>query len=79
MTARAGDRIVMIGPCGGGYGDPMARDPAQVLEDVRDGLISVETAQRDYGVAITDSMTVDAAATGTARQAGQAGQEGNPS
>ena len=82
MTARAGDRIVMIGPCGGGYGDPMARDPAQVLEDVRDGLISVETAQRDYGVAITGSMTVDAAATGTARQAGQAGQagqEGKPS
>ena len=54
----------------------MARDPAQVLEDVRDGLISVGTAQRDYGVAITDSMTVDAAATGTARQAGL---EGKPS
>ena len=50
MTARAGDRIVMIGPCGGGYGDPMARDPAQVLEDVRDGLISAENrAARLWG------------------------------
>ena len=53
----------------------MARDPALVLEDVRDGLISVETALRDYGVAIAGaiagSMTVDVAATGAARQAGQ--------
>ncbi len=74
MTARAGDRIVMIGPCGGGYGDPMARDPALVLEDVRDGLISPETALRDYGVAIAESMTLDAPATEAARQAGREGQ-----
>ena len=75
MTTKAGDRIVMIGPCGGGYGDPFSRDPAQVLEDVRDGLISVERAHRDYGVVITDSITVDAAATEATRRSKQEGRQ----
>jgi N-methylhydantoinase B len=29
------------------------RDPQAVLDDVRDGLVSIEAAARDYGVAIT--------------------------
>lgn len=39
-------------PGGGGYGDPRARDPQRVLEDVINGYISLEAAARDYGVAI---------------------------
>ena len=70
MAARAGDRIVMIGPCGGGYGAAFAREPARVLADVLDGLISVERAGSDYGVAITAAMTVDEAATAALRRAG---------
>ncbi len=35
VVAKTGDRVVRIGPCGGGYGDPLERDPQQVLEDVR--------------------------------------------
>jgi N-methylhydantoinase B len=40
---------------GGGWGDPLTRDPAWVLEDVRDGYVTVEGAQRDYGVVIVAS------------------------
>jgi N-methylhydantoinase B len=42
---------VWIGlPGGGGYGDPLARDPAVVLADVQAGLVSPERAASDYGV-----------------------------
>ncbi len=37
---------------GGGYGDPLERDPDGVLEDVLDRYISLESAGRDYGVVI---------------------------
>jgi N-methylhydantoinase B len=37
---------------GGGYGDPFERPAAQVLAEVRDGLLSLEAARADYGVAI---------------------------
>jgi N-methylhydantoinase B len=54
---RAGDRLVSVGPCGGGYGDPLHRDPAAVARDVADGLITAATALRDYGVTIgTDGI-----------------------
>ena len=37
---------------GGGWGEPLSRPVAKVLEDVRDGYISIAGAQRDYGVII---------------------------
>jgi N-methylhydantoinase B len=36
----------------GGYGDPLARDPAAVLADVLDGYVSVERARSDYKVVV---------------------------
>jgi N-methylhydantoinase B len=39
-------------PGGGGYGDPLAREPERVLADVVDGYISIEAARRDYGVVV---------------------------
>lgn len=39
-------------PGGGGFGPPWARDPARVLEDVREGYVSIEAARAAYGVAI---------------------------
>jgi N-methylhydantoinase B len=57
-----GDRLLAYGPSGGGYGDPFRRDPAAVLDNVLDGLLSVEIARAYYGVAITDGA-VDTAAT----------------
>ena len=64
-----GDRFVCIGPAGGGYGQPYARDPECVLNDVLDGLISVATARRDFGVVLTPAMTIDTDATAAARAA----------
>jgi N-methylhydantoinase B len=42
---------------GGGFGDPLERDPARVLEDVADDYVSVDRAAKDYGVVI---KTLDA-------------------
>ena len=66
-AARAGDRFVCVGPAGGGYGDPLKRDPDRVLDDVLDGIISRETAERDYGVVITMADVVDGEATSARR------------
>ena len=54
---------------GGGYGDPMERDPGRVLDDVADGYITVEQARNDYGVVIDQArMAVDPEATRQARK-----------
>ena len=57
--AKKGDTLILTGPCGGGYGNPYERDPQKVLSDVLDNYISRETAERDYGVVITDSFQID--------------------
>lgn len=45
---------------GGGYGDPLDREPALVLDDVRRSLVSVESARRLYGVVIDEgALEVD--------------------
>ena len=49
---RAGDRLVAYGPSGGGYGEPFARDPRKVLDDVLDGYIDADAARAAYGVVI---------------------------
>ncbi|NRP70365.1 Acetophenone carboxylase delta subunit [Ensifer psoraleae] len=49
---KAGDVFELETPGGGGYGDPLTRDPASVLADVREGYVSVEAAGRDYGVVL---------------------------
>ena len=66
-SAKAGDSFICVGPAGGGYGDPLERDMRQVLEDVRDGLISIDTARNDYSVVITDALQLDEAATANCR------------
>jgi N-methylhydantoinase B/oxoprolinase/acetone carboxylase alpha subunit len=60
----------MVGPSGGGYGDPCKRAPEHVLRDVCDGYISAEAAARDYGVVITADLAVDPEATARARTGG---------
>jgi N-methylhydantoinase B len=57
----------------GGYGDPLERDPARVLEDVMDDYVSVAAAREDYGVVITGDgfdLRVDEAATLALRASG---------
>ena len=63
MALPSGARFVCYGPAGGGYGDPFARDPEDVLDDVLDGLVSRDIARDDYGVAIRTDGTIDATAT----------------
>ena len=48
---------------GGGFGNPLDRDPAKVREDVLDGYVTPEGAERDYGVVLHEDATVDEAAT----------------
>jgi N-methylhydantoinase B len=50
----------------GGWGDPLERDPAAVLKDARNELISLEVAADEYGV-IIDAPTWTVDTTGTQR------------
>ena len=67
QKAARGDRLLAYGPSGGGYGNPLRRDPAAVLDNVLDGLISPEIAREHYRVVVANG-TVDVAATEKLRQ-----------
>ena len=69
MHLRRGDVFRHELPGGGGWGDPLDRDPSNVLNDARNEYISVEGANRDYGVVIDSSTwTVDLVATRNLRE-----------
>jgi N-methylhydantoinase B len=53
---------------GGGYGDPIRRDPERVARDVHNGLVTPHWAAALYGVVLHDG-TVDAEATRVRRRA----------
>jgi len=61
IKVKAGDILYYNTWGGGGWGDPLARDPALVAQDVARGLVTVEGA-RSYGVVVTDAGA-DSAAT----------------
>lgn len=57
-------RLVARSSGGGGWGDPLKRDSARVLSDVRCGFVSRDGALRNYGVVLTgDGRAVDQTAT----------------
>src|SRR4051794_7235021 len=64
----AGEVIRIRTTGGGGWGDPLDRDPAAVLRDVRWRKVSRQAAENDYGVLLTgehgDELSVDRAGTG---------------
>ena len=61
---KPGDVIIMDVAGGGGYGDPLERDPEMVQDDVIQGYVSLEKAKEDYGVVIdAGTMKVDSLAT----------------
>jgi N-methylhydantoinase B len=62
------DVHVVLAGGGGGYGDPVRRDPERVLADVRSGHVSTQAAETVYGVALQGGA-VDVAATTARRQA----------
>jgi N-methylhydantoinase B len=66
----ADSQVIIRTGAGGGWGDPLDRDPQRVLEDVRTGFVSVAGALRDYGVVLDEgARMVDVAATDSARAA----------
>lgn len=67
-----GDVIRAIDQGGGGYGDPLERDPVRVLRDVEERFVSEEHARDLYGVVFAgslhnDDLAVDTAATARLR------------
>jgi len=57
--AGPGDVITFHNPGGGGYGDPLEREPEMVEADVAAGYVSLEKAKEEYGVVI-DPRTLKA-------------------
>jgi N-methylhydantoinase B len=80
-----GDKIDLWSGGGGGYGDPLEREPAAVLEDVKDGYVTIEGARRDYGVVVREldwealHYEVDADATARLRETRRAEAEASAS
>ena len=68
VNLRKGDVFAHEWAGGGGWGDPLRRAPAQVLRDVRNELVGLESARADYGVVIdVAAWRVDNAATARLR------------
>lgn len=75
MEILPGERVLSRTGGGGGYGDPLARDPDAVCDDVREGWVSVWRARELYGVVLSDEpvaapdrLIVDVTATGDERE-----------
>lgn len=69
---KGGDRFRLETPGGGGFANGFTRDPALVLRDLREGYVTLQGAQRDYGVVASragDDFIIDEAATNQARAA----------
>ena len=70
ITLRAGDTIRHEQPGGGGFGDPLTRDPAAVAADARAEKVTVVHAREAYGVVLDPlTLAVDAGATRAEREA----------
>jgi N-methylhydantoinase B len=66
---KAGDILRIETGGGGGWGDPFEREPERVREDVRGGIVSRHSAERDYGVILHGpDLEVDEAATARLRR-----------
>ena len=61
---KPGDVVMIDAPGGGGYGNPLERDPELVEKDVVDGYVSLEAAADQYGVVIDpETLRVNVGAT----------------
>jgi N-methylhydantoinase B len=66
---RKGDLLRIMTPGGGGWGNPLDRDPLVVQRDAWDGFVSPESALADYGVVLDpQTMEIDKTATQERRQ-----------
>jgi len=68
LTWPAGTEVLYMTAGGGGWGEPLERDPTRVLRDVQEGYVSTDKARELYGVVLgADDGEVDASATRTLR------------
>jgi N-methylhydantoinase B len=63
----SGDVLVFFAPGGGGFGDPLDREPERVANDVANGCVSHERAREMYGVALADDGHVEQGSTESLR------------
>ncbi|MFT6270014.1 MAG: N-methylhydantoinase B [Alphaproteobacteria bacterium] len=75
IEVKKGDILYFNTWGGGGWGDPLKREPQLVLDDINRTLVSVQGATA-YGVIITDDLTIDVEAT-TALRAKMASERGD--
>jgi len=69
ISLKAGDRVCVDTPGGGGYGDPFERRPESVRRDVELGYYTSEEAARLFGVSLTpDGRSIDEKATAELRR-----------
>jgi N-methylhydantoinase B len=70
IVLRAGDVFNGVPPGGGGFLDPLEREPKSVARDVRDGYFTREHAQQVFGVVLDpETLKLDIAATDSERMA----------
>ncbi len=67
VKIRAGQRVRLETPGGGGWGDPLARDPARIARDVRLGYVTAEAARAAYRVALDAQGEIDVSGTKSLR------------
>jgi N-methylhydantoinase B len=67
IRVEAEQLVTQVSAGGGGWGDPAARDPQRVADDVRLGYVSAGAARDVYRVALTGDGTVDVEGTRLAR------------
>ena len=53
-TIKPGETMTNMNPGGGGYGNPLERPIEKVVNEVRNGLVSIKGAKEDYGVVIKE-------------------------
>jgi N-methylhydantoinase B len=67
QAVRTGDILVMESAGGGGWGDPLEREPERVMNDLEAGLITPERAASVYGIVRKADGDVDAMGTAERR------------
>ena len=80
---RAGEIVRVVTTGGGGWGDPLEREPEWVERDVIEGKVSLAAAREDYGVVLAPAagiaaFSIDAEATQTLRKKLKAARTSEP-
>jgi N-methylhydantoinase B len=78
IQVKHGEILGKVSGGGGGVGDPLERDPAAVLRDVTNEVVTIEAARETYGVVIASAEAgVDAGATRALRASRHNGHAAN--